>query len=76
MDETTCRENLAGEEAQAAQCGKQSGKAGDWLHHRAVVCIAGVLRIGEFNNISLSIQNWNMANVIAFKEQAKTLCGY
>ena len=54
VDETTGRENLPGEEAQAAQCGNQSGKAGDWLHHRPAVCIAGGLRIGEFKNISLS----------------------
>lgn len=56
VDETTCRENLAGEEARAAQCGQQSGKAGDWLPHRAPVCIAGRLHIGEFNNISLEFQ--------------------
>lgn len=41
VDETTRRENLAGEETRAAQCGNRSGKAGDWLHHRAAVCIAG-----------------------------------
>lgn len=76
VDETTRRENLAGEEAQAAQSEKQSGKAGDWLHYRAAVCIAGWLPIGEFNNISLRIQNWNVSNVIAFKEQANTLGGY
>lgn len=41
VDETTCRENLGGEEAQSAK--KQCGKAGDWLQPRAAVCIAGGL---------------------------------
>lgn len=50
VDETTHRENLAGEEAQGAK--KQSGNPGDWLHPRAV-CIAGGLHTKESHNVSL-----------------------
>lgn len=50
VDETTCRKNSAGEEAQAAR--KQSGKAGDWLHSRAAVGIAGGLHTVEPHSIS------------------------
>lgn len=51
VDETTCRENLAGEEAQVAK--KQSGNAGDRLHPRAAVCIAGRLHSMGSHKISL-----------------------
>lgn len=51
VDETTRRENLAGEKARGAK--KQSRNPGDWLHPRAAVCIAGGLHTMESHNVSL-----------------------
>lgn len=54
MDETTHREDSAGQVTRAACCGNQAGKAGDWLHYRELFALQVALCKGEFN-ISLRI---------------------
>lgn len=69
MDETTRRENLAGEEAQAALCGTSLGRLETQLHQQKSCFHSSGLCIGAFNSIYLRIQNWSTSYTIAFEGQ-------